>query len=177
MKRSVLALLGLGLGVILVAWTLNLGGRLPEGPAKGTHLPPIPVEHLDGGTEVPLSTVLRSETCALLVIVSTTCPVCSRMKVSWQSKVVEWSQAGGFDITTVWLSEEPAADFSAFLSDAGRPADLHISRAGSYVEFVRSLGVVGTPTLYLLDRQGRVQFGIAGDLLPPEAEAVRACRT
>ena len=167
---------------VLVAQVLIREGRrappLPLGPAPGTAVPVLTVGRLDGQPDESLADLVSiDEGCSLLVVVSPTCPTCARMRTEWPGRFSNWADSVRAEVRPIWLSEGGEEAFNAFTS--GFRLDgitltflLHGTTAHAY----SVLGVLGTPTLYLIDSAGIVQAGLLGNSLPPVDLARSVCR-
>lgn len=171
--------------VVLLGLQVSLRERpqnaLPEGPLPGMLLPSVDITLLESDTpSVRNLHHITSETdaCTLLVVVSTTCPVCSRMRVTWPAKFAAWRDTLDTGVRSLWLAIEGKAELAEFVRGSPVSAsdiDFATFAHGLTREAYNSLGILGTPTLYLVDRGGRVQAGLLGDVLPPVELARSTC--
>lgn len=151
--------------------------RVPRvGPMVGERLPSMRVTILGEEGELPLTELLtRTGTCSLLVVGSTYCGFCQRMRVTWPGELRSWSEAVGTPVHAVWLMGQNPAVQNAFYDGYDFESITRAwipSRPG---RALRLLGIYGTPTTYLLDRTGRVRQGLMGDRLPAVEEGINAC--
>ncbi|MDT8369966.1 MAG: hypothetical protein RQ745_12235 [Longimicrobiales bacterium] len=174
--RWVLAVLALTLGVQIVIREGRPAPPLPGGPYAGDLLPELPVGMLDGGHRSTLREVVSgSGTCSLLAVISTSCGVCARMRVTWLDRFNAWADSVDGVVRPVWLAGEGEASLERFTRDFDLASIDLVFTAGSPRQAGRELGVIGTPTLYLVDAQGRVRSGVLGDQFPPADIARSIC--
>ena len=149
----------------------------PSGPLPGTLIPDLTVGRSDGEPDVGLRDLVSSgRGCSLLVLVSPACPVCARMRTTWPARFAKWADTVGAAVRPIWLSEGGEEAFGAFTSGFSMEGITRtFLRPGTSEKAFRALGVIGTPTIYLVDSEGVVQAGLVGDLLPPVDVAQRAC--
>lgn len=172
---------GLGLLSCLLLVQLALwGGRPPptllHGPMRGDPIPSVPVAYLSNHVPKGLRDVIvETGRCTLLAIVDPGCGVCSRMRTTWPPRYRIWADSVGVPIEAIWLSQGNADAFEMFM-EGYRSSDVQLAyNVGSPEDLVADLGVVGTPTLYLVDKSGTVRLGVLGDLLPPVSIAREGC--
>lgn len=142
------------------------------GPTVGAPFPAVPAISSDSIAAAALSAGgaghLRS--CTLLVFVSTACGVCQRMRYTWAARFRTWRDSVGAPLSVIWVAPQDSADQAGFYEgfdlDDVKKAQL------ADVDALTPLGIYGTPTLYLLDRNRRLRLGALGDVLPP-ADSVR----
>lgn len=168
---------GLGLGL------LTLNGRssdaVPSGPMPGEVVPDLLVRRIDSdgaatGLQHALADVSHTG-CKLLVLVSTSCTQCGRMRITWRDRFLEWRHEVGIPIHPIWLAEEHHSEFRQFLQSADLGGVTLLANAGPRWSLFRSLGVVGTPTSYLVGAESKVLSGVAGDYFPRVGQTQRAC--
>lgn len=156
------------------AWVEWQRRPLPfKGPVVGRALDNVDLQ-IEGARSDLRRLVERPGGCTLLVIVSTTCPVCQRMRYSWPRRFAIWRDSISSSMQAVWLAPQEAAEQSTFYEGfnyKGIRRGQLLSGTGG-----KKLGVIGTPTAYLLDSSGRLRIGILGDILPPADSAARVCR-
>lgn len=172
-----------GLGLLLLGQLWYRPGRdetsLPEGLYPGMPVPELDVRRLAGSSQVSLGHLVGDVTaCTLLVIVRPLCPTCARMRVTWPSRFAAWADSVAAQIQPVWLSVGGHDALEAFvtgyrLQEAG--ITLVSVPEGFTSATYDALGVLGTPTLYLVRPDGTVVAGLIGDRLPPVALAAEAC--
>lgn len=132
---------------------------------------------MDGRFREGLFDLLTGEDgCDLLVIVSPSCPVSGRMRINWRYRFSAWRDSVGVDIRPIWLGSGTSDEFRAFTT--GFPLEgislTHLPVKGTGIAY-ESLGVIGTPTVYLVDTSGKVEGGVLGDRFPPVDLARRSC--
>ncbi|HLE57550.1 MAG TPA: hypothetical protein VJB15_10740 [Rhodothermia bacterium] len=90
------------------------------------------------------------------------------MRVTWPARFAAWVDSVGGDVRPLWLSEGGRDALVAFIE--GFRLDgiqfAYLAR-GRTIHGYNVLGVLGTPTLYLVDPGGLVQSGLVGDAFPP----------
>lgn len=160
----------------LVFWEGRVNPPLPSGPLPGEPLPPIAVRNLGDTVPRKLDDMLVGGGCALLVFVSPTCRTCLRMRRTWPGDFLAWQAAVGVSVRAVWLSDGSPEQATAFLTARILPAELAYVIEEHAAFAYRDLGVLGTPTSYLVDASGLVLGGIIGDVLPPTELTQRHCR-
>lgn len=147
------------------------------GPTPGTLIPDLTVGRAGGGSDVGLRALVSTGLgCSLLVLVSPSCPVCARMRTTWPIRFAKWTDSVGVPVQPIWLSEGGGEAFDAFTSGFTLEGITRtFLRPETSEDAFRALGVIGTPTLYLVNSEGVVQAGLVGDLFPPVDIARRAC--
>lgn len=146
----------------------------PTGPSLGSPLPAFEAVTLRGDT-VSLPELVSGDKCSLLVVASTYCIWCQRMRATWGADLEQWRRDVGVDeIRAFWLFREGPPDVSGFWRDTSFPGAWPLSMVDP-AETWRDLGILGTPTTYLLGAGGSLAFGTMGDRLPPSDEAERLC--
>lgn len=152
-------------------------GELPRvGPSLGQPLPlDVRVSLAADGSVSSLRQVMSGEghRCALLVAISTYCFFCQRMRYTWRSRYADWQKTVGHPVKAVWISLQDSATLAAFSADALLD-EVTLVRTDDFSTF-EGLGVIGTPTTYLVDQVGRLRIGVAGDQLPPVDSGRTAC--
>lgn len=129
---------------------IRIGDTLPD-------LPVMPVEssRSEESRSMPLSAaVARSSasSCTFLIVYSTTCGACRRAAKAWLKAAAPVRE--GFDGAVLWLSLPDTPDkIRAFHQEFGLPAPAYVLASG---DEAAAMGVVGTPTVYALDRTLRV---------------------
>ncbi len=174
-----LCLLGFALVVQFGIWIW--GGQrtlpVPSGPRLGAPFPDMRVGVPGHSIEQSLSDLLASaHGCSLLVVVSTGCVVCKRMRVTWPDRFRAWSESIGVSVRPIWLAEEGSESLKNFTNGYDLGSIDFAFSAGSSDQAFDQLGVIGTPTLYLLDPQAQMVVGVLGDRLPPLDIARAACQ-
>ena len=168
-------LAGLLVVLITIAYVGIRPSHLPAGPEIGEPLPDFPVR-VNGETDaVFLSDVLMATGCSLLVVVSTQCPVCTRMRVTWPARFMAWTDSLNLTIKPMWLVTEGTQDWEAFIEGFDLTLVEAIFPAEDPDALIDGLGVVGTPTAYVVDAKGNFVYGLLGDRLPPSDAVRHAC--
>lgn len=178
-STAFVAVLGIALGIQIYVWRgqQHIPDALPSGPRPGSPVPALLVRSVGESSTQRLPDLLSAGgTCTLLVIISPTCPTCARMRVTWPARFSAWVDSVGKDVRPLWLSEGGESALLAFtrgytLGDI----DLASLPTGTTMAAYRDLGVLGTPTLYLVDTSGSVVAGLIGDTFPPVDLARRSC--
>ena len=156
------------LGFGLLTWWTTIVPSPPSGPTVGEPLPATRVTFLNSDSSLYLHEAMTSEdSCSLLVMISTTCPFCLRMRDSWRRDVTQWSDSLGVPVTMLWLAGEDDATLTEFYSGYDFEGVTLLRVADDPARALGRLGLIGTPTTYLLDPHGRLRMGVMGDLLPP----------
>lgn len=164
------------LGFGLVTWWTNLVPSLPAGPAVGELLPETRVTLVNSDSIFYLNdAIVTEDSCALLVVISTTCPFCLRMRDSWMRNVEHWSDSVGVTVTKLWLAGEDDATLLDFYSGFDFEGVQLLRVAEDPARALGRLGLIGTPTTYLVDGQGHLRMGIMGDFLPPIERGREVC--
>lgn len=168
--------LGLLLLLAFQLWLIregHLSMLLPSGLESGRVLPSLSVGVLSGGgshLHSLDSLVASSDSCTLVVVISTYCPICARMRVTWAPRFQAWSQSLRRPVRTLWLAEENETNLRAFLygfSSLSQSIDVMAYNAQPKRSFYAHLGLIGTPMVLLTDGYGRLVYGIGGDDFPP----------
>lgn len=158
-------------------WKLYQGFPLAlAGPTPGAPFPAVRIGTLAGNSDLALADLLsESSGCSLLVIVSSSCPICRHMRVTWPGRFKRWADSVKAPVRAIWLMEEGRGHLAEFRR--GYTLDrLELAFiAKDRTTALRDLGIIGTPTLYLIDSQGRMQAGLVGDRLPSAALAQSVC--
>lgn len=155
---------------------LESGGGPRLGPVRGDVLPSAPVRLAGEPVDQDLVSVLVSDSaCSLVVLISTQCGVCRRMRESWPQRAAIWSDSVGAPVTLLWLSGESEDALAAFYAGYDFGNTLHARVAVEPQQALGRLGLFGTPTTYLLDRAGRLRQGLMGDRLPTVEFARNHC--
>jgi len=108
----------------------------------------------------------------LLVFWSIFCEPC-RFEMPAIQKMHEKYREAGLDVATIALDGEPLkTSIAGFIKQEGYTFRVLIDELDSKEMFkvADPYGVAGTPTLYLLDREGKVAFAKAGRLTEEELE-------
>lgn len=159
-------------------WAGRTPPTSPTGPVMGELLPPVTVA-VDADSTTSLNHLLTSSTtsCALLVLISTRCSFCLRMRGTWPQRADAWSDSVGMPVMNIWLAGEEESALREFYSgyDFGGVVLGRIPEDPSGA-FER-LGVFGTPITYLLDAEGRLRMGAMGDTLPPVNKGREVCQS
>lgn len=114
--------------------------------------------------------------CSLVVVASRHCGICLAMRETWQREVDAWSGSLALPIQSHWLFLDPPETLSEFTKHPNMDR-VHISSivGPGHRPGARLLGVFGTPTIFLVDREGLLRIGVMGDLLPTASEAAQWC--
>jgi hypothetical protein len=164
--------------VVLQLTLLRWRGNSPPAkrPVIGERLPDLTVESLYGNYSSPLILAATEfADCAVVVVVATHCKVCQRMRVTWPSRFLNLRVSTKSNIAALWISAQPKDSLRSFLSDLAF-GELRAGMVKSNDALaLHRLGVVGTPTSYLIDRNGTLRAGLLGDQLPPADSVVAAC--
>ena len=167
----------LGLLVIQVGLisALNSVGPKLHGPTPGTTLPPVPVQVTNESVAVSLRDfVANGSRCSLVVVAEADCPICQRLALRWQEDYPRWVDSIRTPVSAIWVFNNSEAEIARFVS-AFRLASLSTAALVNYMQAQEELGVIGTPLMYLVDRDGRVVLGSAGATFPPAVAAARSC--
>lgn len=97
------------------------------------------------------------------------------MRESWKRDVSHWSDSVGVAATTLWLGGEDDATLSEFYAGYDFEDVMLLRVADDPARTLGRLGLIGTPTTYLMDSQGRLRMGVMGDLLPPVEAGREVC--
>lgn len=169
--------------LLLTAAVIQLGAlrwlrtRPLTGPVTGEVLPASVTVSLNSIHEQQLTDLLTSRgTCSLLVIVSTHCYFCRQMRGTWPQQAREWADSVGVPVHSVWLSGEDEETLNTFYEGYDFSGVTLARLPSRPARTLQRLGLVGTPTSYLLDRQGRLRLGVLGDRFPPVPQGQRACQ-
>lgn len=143
-------------------------GDKPQGPAYGEELPDVSLRLFRSGE---LASILRlpgrGDRCLLVVLASTSCPACARMRSDWEERLESWTHAANVRVWPVWLFASDVREVDRFFADhaLSRIQVAVIDRDQKAV--LRRFGAFGTPTLLLYDRNNRYVAGGLGDSFPP----------
>lgn len=174
MRRTAVALLVLALTGQFVWIHRRQAPVAFDGPVLGQPLANVDLRMDSGGSSDLRHLVDTRAGCTLLVIVSTGCPVCQRMRYTWPRRFAIWKDSIAPGVQPVWLAPQGIKEQSQFYDGFNytgiRRGQLLGDSAGTI------LGVIGTPTLYLVDSEGRLRIGVMGDMLPPADSVAHACR-
>ncbi|MBI5576287.1 MAG: TlpA family protein disulfide reductase [Deltaproteobacteria bacterium] len=108
----------------------------------------------------------------LLVFWSIFCEPC-RFEMPAIQKMHEKYREGGLDVITIALDGEPlAGSINGFIRQEGYTFRVLVDELDSKEMFkvADPYGVAGTPTLYILDRSGKVAYAKAGRVTEEELE-------
>jgi hypothetical protein len=173
--------LGLLAGAVLVVLQVAVLTRPlyrsqpPSGPSRSSVI--VLPQSVEDRQRAKWDTLQEHESCLLLVFVSSTCPICRHMRISWYARWRIWEDSLSARVPTAWLFAESERTTREFFPDSmmigiRRLRQIH-SGDGSW----NRLGVYGTPTIYLLDRQRRLRYGVVGASLPPATVTDAVCNT
>lgn len=174
-KGGGLMLLAGLLVLLLVAHAMIRPSDLPNGPRVGAPLPDFLVQRSGQSDAVSLRGVLTASGCSLLIVASTKCPTCARMRVTWPSRFTTWADSLYAAITPIWLVSEGASDWQAFVEGFDLAEVEAVFPAEDPSEVIDGLGVIGTPTVYVVDANGNLTYGLIGDRLPSGDVVREAC--
>jgi hypothetical protein len=144
-----------------------------DGPLHGERFPEVLVSLVLPGEASAMVGGGPRDVCSLLVLFDPSCGICQAMRRTWPVRFRILNDSLQAPIPAFWITD---ADREAILSfSAGQELDdiLVGGMWGSKTPSMEELGVFGTPITYLLDKDGRVRYGIAGPSLPP-IDSVRA---
>ncbi len=173
MRRSLICV-----GVILLFAQLGviafrrLDERTPKGPRVGALLPDHSVRRLSGERLAFRATL--SGGCHLVVFISTTCPVCKDMRMTWWNKFVSWRDSLNIAIEPLWVFWEPEELVNGFFQGIYRVPTVLL--LGNHRKAIAKFGVFGTPLSYLVDGNQRLQAGVVGNRFPELTKYLGACR-
>lgn len=165
-------------GYLGLSWWAQNHPSPPTGPPLGEPLPATNVTLLgvtDGSAETLRDFTSATGRCSLVVLASVSCSYCRLMRATWPSRARLWVDSVGAEVERVWLSGDSEGDLQAFYEgfDFDDVTLLRVPEEPALA--LGRLGLFGTPTTYLLDRKGRLHFGVMGDRLPPVSEGQDAC--
>ena len=162
------------LQLAVLSWSL-FRSQPPSGPSRSSVIVlPAAEEYRQ---RAKWDTLPDKESCLLVAFVSSTCPICRHMRQSWYAAWRTWEDSLSVRVPTVWFFSESERTIREFLPDSmmigiRRLRQLH-SGDGSW----NRLGVYGTPTIFLLDRQRKLRYGIVGASLPPANVTDAVCNS
>jgi len=150
-----------------------------QGPRLGQPLPALHVVNLKTNGTGQLNDLLTaSASCTLVVFVSRSCSYCQRMRASWQVEAAQMRSDTEGSVRTVWLSagsDDQMREFYAGFDMSGTDLwNIPTSQRGA-LAVQRSLGVWGSPTIYVVDETGHLKYGKIGVGLPAGERLKRAC--
>ena len=125
----------------------------------GRSLPPVTLQGMKGPLELN-----KISGPAVIEFVSTSCAYCQKMAPIF-SRVMRLAPA---DFLVVGVGSESLSSMRRWhQKEVGRkmPGGYAVDASG---EAARQLGLIGTPTTIFLDRRGRVQFFVAGQISEEE---------
>ena len=169
-------------GTVGYAGGMWLAGRTPPtpptGPVMGELLPPVTVV-VDTDSTTSLNHLLTSSTtsCSLLVLISTRCSFCIRMRGTWPQRADAWSDSVGVPVMNIWLAGEEVGALREFYFGYDFEGVVLGRIPKDPARALERLGVFGTPTTYLLDAEGRLRMGMIGDTLPPLNKGREVCQS
>lgn len=160
-----------------VALAARRGPIALHGPTVGRPLPNFGLVSLDEGRPQSWTSAIPTRECTLLVVISPTCAACRLMRDTWNARLAPWLDSVAAPVSAVWLIGADDTSAHAFMAGYNVAPRTIVARITTDIQAAgRSLGIVGTPTYYLLDRAGRLRVGVLGDEFPPADSARRACR-
>ena len=159
--------------VVQVSYKWPQPGPPSSGPALGkTAVAEVTVVSNNQQPRSLLSLVPRAS-CAVVVVASTYCAVCARMRYVWRQRLASVASARNVGIAAVWLFSQDSTEVGKF-TEQGDWKHIIVARLPS-PDVLEEIGIIGTPTTYLLDRHGKLRLGLLGDQLPPADSLVSAC--
>ena len=130
---------------------IRIGDTLPDLPV----MPVIETSRSEGARLVALSDALTRTSvgpCSFLIVYSTTCGACRRAAAAWAK--APSAVRTEFDRAVLWLSLPDSPDrIRAFHEEFGLPAPAYVLVSADQAG---TMGVIGTPTVYAVDRDLRV---------------------
>ena len=177
LHKVLFGLLTVLLVIQITLWAGRQGASGPSGPVPGSPFPRIAAGSLTDPSRSELwDSFSKASGCVLLVYVSPTCGACARMRVTWPGRFGAWADSVPGRVRAVWLSEVGEVESREFVG--GFSLDgieiLHLFPE-SAKEASRDLGIVGTPTTFLIDSDGVFLVGMMGDVFPPIGVAQETC--
>lgn len=152
------------------------GGIESAGVRLGERLPGTQVSPSLGGAGTALANVLPGGTCVLVVGIRADCPVCGEARYTWLPRYREWQRELGHDVPAAWVAFGDSLLTREFYEGFDFAEIQLLSIADEEAPQVAvSWGLQGTPTHYLLGRDGRLQVKILGDRLPSVTRTAEAC--
>lgn len=99
------------------------------------------------------------------------------MRATWTGELRAWTDSVGVSVRATWLLAEPEEAVAGFYEgyDFGGIGLARLEKRDGR-RFLWQLGLRGTPTTYVLDRQGRYRFTVPGNQLPPADSMRSICR-
>lgn len=175
--RAVTVLLLLGMSVqSFMLWNESLPDA-PTGPTLGQPLPSVGPLIVDGQVVGSINSVLVGHgTCSVVVGISPDCSFCREMRGTWQEGFSAWQDSVGVPIKAVWIAEADSLELDAFYASHSLPKVVKATLPAGSNQLRKQLGVYATPSVYLVDRRGRLRIGIIGHLLPPVDSTRAICR-
>lgn len=174
----VVAVLG-GLLILQVTAMWFVGDKsvpFPPGPVTGEAMPSVSVTLIDTDQSRELGELLLLERgCTILIVADVECPVCARMRHTWQPRFDRWADSVSESLQVMWLFGNTAGETKEFLDNVERGGAIVAILATERLAALRQLGVYGTPTLYIVDRDTRLRLGISGFQLPTPQLASKIC--
>lgn len=114
--------------------------------------------------------------CTLVVAISADCAVCQEARRTWAKRYRAWLDSAGVPVRPVWLAFSDSLGSSSFFAgfDFRGIGTFRVSDAPKVA--AATLGLLATPTNYLLDRRGSIRAILLGDVLPSLRQARAVCR-
>jgi thiol-disulfide isomerase/thioredoxin len=145
--------------VLVVALSSSAGTPTPlRHLAPGTRAPDVTVERLSGGT---LSLSSLKGKVVIIDFWASWCPPC-RAELPWLVKLAQRNEARGVFFVAMNQDEAPQRSLASSVTGDVPGLDRFVTLGGPAVGAL--FHVDGLPTLYLLDRQGRVFASAEGRL-------------
>jgi len=143
------------------------------GPALGSRDVAQAQVLVANGSPARLHSLSPEGACALVVVASTYCGICQRMRYTWHSAFRAIADSLDVKMTAIWLFPQDSESVAQF-TGKGIWDGIHVVRFAEPDDVYR-LGVIGTPLTYLLDSHGLLRLGVFGDQLPPRDSLVAHC--
>lgn len=161
----------------IAAFAATRGPIALHGPTVGRPLPDFGLVAIGQHPAQSWPSVVNPHECTLLVVISPTCAACRLMRDTWSARLSSWLDSVATRVQPVWLIGGDDSSASEFLSGYDVAPRTLVARIATDAPTAgRALGILGTPTYYLLDREARLRVGVLGDEFPPADSARRACR-
>jgi hypothetical protein len=171
------------LGFLILGLLFQVGALKRKGPPQvsgpqiGDTLPTIELRAILDGELFFLKEAFRNyDPCGLLVVFSSSCVACDRLRVTWNDRYRSWVDSVGVPIPVVWASGENEPVLRKFL-DGTDLVGVRVARLlGGSANTARALGVVGMPQAILIDSEGQFQSSALGRGLPSAERTRDVCR-
>lgn len=160
-------------------WWQSARPHPPVGPALGEPLPSTPVRSVDvkaAPVEYLEKLATAGNRCALVVLASMSCHYCQLMRLTWSARARSWADSVGREVNFIWLAGDDVTEQQSFYSGFDFAGVVLRTVVGEPGRALGRLGLFGTPTTYLLDREGLLREGVMGDRLPSVSAGMAACK-